>query len=92
MIEQQNTPIERLNTRVEYQAEIQRLKAWMKLIKLHTLDGSILAIIDMAIEGALPSSNEYKHDESSEPFSDNRRGDDDFFNNITLPRTSLYRT
>jgi len=92
MIEQQNTPIERLGTRVEYQAEIQRLKAWMKLLKLHTLDGSILALIDMALEGALPSSNEYKHDNSNESLSDGLRGESDFYRTITLPKVTLLNT
>lgn len=62
MIEQQDTPIERLGTAVKFQDEIERLRKWMELVKIHTLDGSVLALIDMALEGKKPLPGDYTPD------------------------------
>ena len=65
-MEQHDTPIERLSTRVGYQDEIGRLRKWLKLIKQHTLNGSVLFLIDMALVGRDPLVSDYKLDHSEE--------------------------
>jgi hypothetical protein len=44
--------------------EIQRLIEWLTLIKVHTLDGTILYLVDTAMEGRWPFGDEYKLDNS----------------------------
>lgn len=62
MVEKQDTPIARLGTKVIYEQEIDRLRQWMKVLKLHTLDGSMLALIDIALDGKKPLPGDFKPD------------------------------
>jgi len=58
------TAVERRTTRMAYEREIDRLRGWFTLLKDHTLDGSILALIDLALDGKKPLSNDFKKDKT----------------------------
>ena len=57
-----STPVERRTTRDVYTEEIDRLKLWLKIIKDVTLDGAIIASVDLALEGRTPLPEDYRAD------------------------------
>ncbi len=56
------TPVDRPLTRVKSIAEVELLKRWLKLLKTHTEDGTVLALIDLALDGKKPAEEDYKRD------------------------------
>lgn len=45
--------------------EIQRLIEWLLVLKIHTVDGSILYLIDSALDGKWPFGDDYKKDNAN---------------------------
>ncbi len=62
MISSNLTPVGRPLIRVNYIAEIKLLKEWLTLLKIHTEDGNILALIDLALDNKKPAEEDYKRD------------------------------
>lgn len=53
------TPVDRPLTRILYEDKIEILNEWLRLLKNHTENGSILALIDLALEGKNPTEEDY---------------------------------
>lgn len=47
-------------------SKLSLLKRWLNVIKLHTLDGTVLALIDEALSGRKPLGGDYIKDNSHE--------------------------
>ena len=60
------TPVDRPLTRVIQEADAERLKGWLRLLKIHTEDGTILALIDLALDGKTPLDGDYIRDNSND--------------------------
>lgn len=48
------TPVDRPLIRVLLEDDVARLKKWLELIKIHTEDGVVLALVDLALDGKDP--------------------------------------
>lgn len=60
------TLVDRPLTRVKRIAEDTLLKKWLRLLKIHTEDGAILAFIDLALDGKEPTEEDYRRDDSND--------------------------
>ncbi len=58
------TPVDRPLTRINQESDIRLLKKWLNLLKVHTEDGNVLALIDLALDGKEPADEDYKRDNS----------------------------
>lgn len=60
------TPVNRPLTRVLYEEKVELLKEWLRLLKIHTEDGNILALIDLALDGKNPMDEDYIRDKAND--------------------------
>ena len=52
------TPVDRPLIRVLLEDDVARLKKWLKLIKIHTEDGVVLALVDLALDEKDPTKED----------------------------------